>query len=142
MRCATCGGDAKGRIVYEMWHGLDRPGLGGFLALAGPWACGAHDPGYPGPEQARHFAARFMAENLPTPPRETKLRVGAGFVALTEGEGRELERDPEMLYRRQLTGTITIEAASPEEWKRLQRDVERRNALIRAAKTGAPLRQR
>ena len=132
MQCKACGAPAQGRIIHEMWHGLDAPGFGGFLLLAGAWWCGSpqHRIPEPGADEARYFAMRFLVPRL-TPP-DQGIRLVTGFVALSEEEGRQLEQDPEAIYRKQLDGLIAVETASPEDWKTLQEDVKRRDAILAA----------
>jgi hypothetical protein len=136
MRCATCGGEARGRILVEMWHGHDGqegrargPGFAGWLVRVLAWSCGRHAVPMPSAEDARYFAQRFIVENM-RPPAEG-IRVGAGFVALSETEGRELDQTPEAIYRKQVDGSVTIEGAGPEEWAELARKVRALDATTR-----------
>jgi len=119
-----------------MWHGHDGqegrpagPGFAGWLVRPLAWSCGLHAVPMPSADDARYFAQRFIVENA-RPPADG-IRVGAGFVELTETEGRELDAMPEAIYRRQLRGgNVTIEGAPPAEWAKLQREVRAREAAL------------
>jgi hypothetical protein len=138
MQCAKCGAEARGRILYEMWHGLETPGFGGFVVFVGAWSCGTHAVPLPSAEEARYFAQRFLVAKA-RPPEQ--LRVGGAFVAMNETEGRELEQDPEALLRKQVDGSsITIEHASPADWASLQREVRARDDLLKSRGRPSALR--
>jgi hypothetical protein len=139
MRCAACGDEARGRILVEMWHGHDGadgrprgPGFAGWLVRSLAWSCGRHAVPLPSDDDARYFAQRFIVENMRPPPEG--IRVGAGFVAMNETEGRELDQSPEAIYRRQIDGTstVTIEGSAPAEWAELQKRVRAREALLKS----------
>jgi len=116
MNCGKfgCRHEAIGRFVYEIGRRE-----GGFVAVAGPWACrvhGATNEKPPPTAEDRRLFDRMLGRDI------TGMVIACGFATLSEEEGRRLDGDGCEVYavleertRRDAQG-ITIDVVSERDY--------------------------